>query len=210
MFITFEGIDLSGKSTQAGLLYDFLRKKRKKAVLVREPGGTVISEKIRDILLDKNHFKMFPVTEFLLFSASRFQLTEEVISPYLKKGYFVICDRYYDSSTAYQGYGGSVDLRKISFINNAATGGVKPDLTFLIDIDIKTASARRQKSGKEHDRIEKKKRDYYLKVSEGFRKIARKESSRFRIIDGSLPAEEVHKLVLTQLKKFKRFNINPI
>lgn len=112
MFITFEGLDLSGKSTQAKLLLKYFNSKKVKSILLREPGGTVISEKIRKILLDKEHLEMFPLTEFLLFSAARSQLVDEVIKPALKKGMVVLCDRYHDSSTAYQGYGGNLDLKK--------------------------------------------------------------------------------------------------
>ena len=131
MFITFEGIDLCGKSTQAKLLYNYLRKTGKKVILVREPGGTLISEKIREILLDKKNSNMKYLTEFLLFSASRYQLTEEIIKPHLKKGYIVICDRYFDSSTAYQGYGGNLDIKLINRINKIAITVQRMFICFL-------------------------------------------------------------------------------
>ncbi len=201
MFITFEGIDLSGKSTQAKMLYKHLRSTGKKVILVREPGGTVISEKIRDILLDKSHSKMFSLTEFLLFSASRQQLTEEVIKPHLKKGYFVICDRYYDSSTAYQGYGGKVPMDTILRGNRIATNGLKPDVTFFIDIDMKESAARRKKAGKTKDRMEQKKIHYFNKVIRGYRDLAVKEKKRFRRIDGKKNIEEIQKEILNILRK---------
>ncbi len=121
MFITFEGIDYSGKSTQARLLHEYFRKIKVKSILVREPGGTKISEKIREILLNREHLEMLPLTEFFLFSASRAQLVNEVIKPNLKRGITVICDRYYDSSSAYQGFGGGVDVKKIFDVNDFAT-----------------------------------------------------------------------------------------
>lgn len=199
MFITFEGIDLSGKSTQAKLLYDFLLKKRKKVTLVREPGGTIISEKIREILLDKKHNKMKYITEFLLFSASRYQLTEEIIKPLLKKNYIVICDRYYDSSTAYQGYGGKIDLSIINKVNKIATNNLVPDLSFLIDIDYNENLRRRKLSGKSHDRIEQKEKNYYNKVISGYRKIAGNDKKRFRIINGNKDIETIQKEILNIL-----------
>jgi dTMP kinase len=204
MFITFEGIDLSGKSTQARLLYDKLAKNRKKIILVREPGGTLISEKIRKILLDKENSKMKYVTEFLLFSASRHQLTEEIIRPLLKKNYIVICDRYYDSSTAYQGYGGKIDLNIIKQVNKIATDNLVPDLSFLIDIDYSENIRRRELSGKSHDRIEQKEKNYYKKVISGYRTLAKIDKKRFRIIDGNKKIESIHNDILKILGKLKK------
>lgn len=198
MFITFEGIDLCGKSTQAKLLYDYLIKNKKKVILVREPGGTLISEKIRNILLDKENSKMKYITEFLLFSASRHQLTEEIIKPSLKKNYIVICDRYYDSSTAYQGYGGRIDLKIINQINKIATNYLIPDLSFLIDINYEENIKRRKLSGKSHDRIEQKEKNYYKKVITGYRTISKLNKKRFRLIDGKKDIETIH----NEIKKF--------
>lgn len=199
MFITFEGIDLCGKSTQARLLYEHLKSLGKKVIMVREPGGTVISEKIRNILLDKEHDKMKYLTEFLLFSASRHQLTEEVIKPHLKKKYIVICDRYYDSSTAYQGYGGGLDLKVVNSINKIATGNVKPDISFLINISYTEGLKRRMKMKKSHDRIESKKLIYYKKVSAGYLEIARNEKKRFLVINGNGTVENIQKVILSHL-----------
>lgn len=204
MFITFEGIDLSGKSTQARLLYDKLRKNRKKVVLVREPGGTLISEKIRKILLDKENSRMKYITEFLLFSASRHQLTEEIIKPLLKKNYIVICDRYYDSSTAYQGYGGKIDLNIIKQVNKIASNNLVPDLSFLIDIDYSENIKRRELSGKTHDRIEQKEKNYYKKVTSGYRTIAKNNTKRFKIINGKKGIEDIHMEILNIISKTKK------
>lgn len=204
MFITFEGIDLSGKSTQIKLLKNYLEKNNKKVIIVREPGGTQISEKIRDILLDKVHLKMEYLTEFLLFSASRQQLTKEIILPYLKKKYFVLSDRYYDSSTAYQGYGGMLDLGIIKKLNKIATDGLVPDLTFLINISIDECIKRKKLMRKKEDRIEQKKISYYKKVISGYLKIADNNNRRFVVIDGSKSIDEIHKEIILRVTKLKR------
>jgi dTMP kinase len=204
MFITFEGIDLCGKSTQVKLLYDFLVENKKKVILVREPGGTLISEKIRNILLDKENSKMKYITEFLLFSASRHQLTEEIIKPLLKKNYIVICDRYYDSSTAYQGYGGKIDLKIINQINKIAANNLVPDLSFLIDINYEENIRRRKLSGKSHDRIEQKEKNYYKKVIAGYRTISKLNKKRFRMIDGKKNIETIHNEIKNLIFKINK------
>lgn len=201
MFITFEGIDLCGKSTQIKLLYDFFIRNKKKVVLVREPGGTLISEKIRGILLDKENSKMTYLTEFLLFSASRHQLTEEIIKPLLKRKYIVLCDRYYDSSTAYQGYGGKIDLKIINNVNEIASGGLTPGLSFLIDISYEENLKRRKLSGKRHDRIEQKEINYYKKVISGYKTIARLNEDRFRILDGKKSINTLHSEIINTINK---------
>jgi dTMP kinase len=200
MFITFEGLDLSGKSTQAKLLHHYFEKNNIKSTLLREPGGTVISEKIRKILLDKEHLEMFPLTEFLLFSAARSQLVDEVIKPALKKGVIVLCDRYYDSSTAYQGYGGNLDMRKVFAVNDFATSGLKPDITFFFDLNPAEAFKRHQKRGSSKDRMEAKNLKFYNKVYKGYKELARKHK-RFVIIDGSKSVDQIHKQILKIVKK---------
>ena len=191
MFITFEGIDLSGKSTQARLLYDYLKKRKVKVEFLREPGGTEISEKIRNIILDKSNHEMNDLTEFLLFSAARCQLTEEVIKPRLSKGYTVICDRYFDSSTAYQGYGGKVDIDTIKRLNSISTGNLNPDLTYLINISYRE-SLKRKAQNRKTDRIEQKKGTYFDKVVNGYLNIASKNKKRIKIIDGTQSIELIH------------------
>ena len=208
MFITFEGIDLSGKSTQIKLLENYFKKRGKKVITVREPGGTLISEKIRDIILDREHLKMNFLTEFLLFSSSRSQLVNEVILPHLKNKYIVLCDRFFDSSTAYQGYGGGIDLKVINMINKIATGGLLPDKTFLINISIDESIKRKKIMGKSSDRIEQKKISYYKKVINGYLKISQKNRKRFKVIDGKKPVEDIHREIiqsLSSLKKKKQF-----
>jgi dTMP kinase len=199
MFITFEGIDSSGKTTQAKLLQSYLRKHGMKTILIREPGGTRISEKIRDILLDHKLHEMTTLTEFLLFSASRSQLVSDIIKSNLKRKVVVICDRFYDSSTAYQGHAGKLDLNKVRIINHFATGGVKPDVTFFIDVSPHTALARSR--GKNLDRIERKNLSFYNKVRRGFLQIANNQPRRFFVINGNHTIKEVHHDILKVLNK---------
>ena len=203
MFITFEGIDLSGKSTQAKLLYKYLKKTKKRVILLREPGGTKISEKIRKLILDKRNTGMDYVTEFLLFSASRRQLTEEVIKPHLKQGYIVICDRYYDSSTAYQGYGGKIELNVINRVNKIASGNLIPDLSLLINISYNESLKRKVKNRNADDRIEQKKKSYFNKVVKGYLAIAGSNKKRFKVINGKKPIEVIHNEIISIFDKFK-------
>ncbi|MGB3016915.1 MAG: dTMP kinase [Ignavibacteria bacterium] len=204
MFITFEGIDLSGKSTQIKLLAEYLTRLKKKVVIVREPGGTKISERIRDILLDKDHFEMDDTTEFMLFSASRRQLTQEIIIPSLKKKSYVISDRYYDSSTAYQGYGGGLNLKMINSVNNIASCGIEPDMTILLEIDLKCWLSRKKTEGRTEDRIESKKIAYYRKVINGYKKIAEMNKKRFVIVDATASKQEVHENIVSALSNFTK------
>jgi dTMP kinase len=198
MFITFEGIDFSGKSTQARLLNEYFKQNKIDSLLLREPGGTVISEKIREILLDKKN-EINDLTEFLLFSSSRCQLTEEVIKPKLKNGSIVICDRYYDSSTAYQGYGGKIPLDTINSVNTIASGGLVPDITFLINISFEESLKRRSASRRSDDRMEQKEKEYFNDVVNGYLMIAEKEPDRFRIINGTGDINIIHKVILSSV-----------
>ena len=199
MFITFEGIDHSGKSTHIKLLKQYFESKKKKVISVREPGGTEISEKIRDIILDKKNLKMEYLTEFLLFSASRQQLTKEIIIPHLEKNYIVLCDRYFDSSTAYQGYGGKVDLKIINDVNKIATCGLIPQKTFLFNISFEESMKRKKAMKKDADRIEQKKISYYNKVINGYLEISKNDKERFVVINGSGTIDEVQKKILKNL-----------
>ncbi len=184
MFITFEGLDFSGKTTQIKLLEEFLKKEGKKTLIIREPGGTEISEKIREILLDKKNSGMFPETELLLFYASRSQLFNEVILPKLKEGFYILSDRFFDSSIAYQGYGRGLGVDFIKQLNNFALKGYEPDLTFFIDLTIeKIEERKRQFKGSIFDRIETSGRMFYEKVREGYLQLA-KDYSRFVLING--------------------------
>ena len=201
MFITFEGIDYSGKSTQAKMLCEYLKLQKLKAIAIREPGGTEVSEKIRELLLNRINLKINPLTEFLLFSAARAQLVADVIKPYLKKNYIVICDRYFDSSTAYQGFGANVDIKKILTVNDFATGGLTPDLTFLFDIPPKAAFKRHQMRKDSKDRMENKNLAFYNRVYRGFREIADKNRKRFVVIDGSKTISEIQSIIVSIVNK---------
>ena len=189
--ITFEGIDYSGKTTQAKRLLNYLKRKGHKVILLREPGGEKVSESIRQVLLSSRSTGMNPLTELLLYEAARAQLVSKMILPALKQGKIVICDRFYDSSLAYQGYGRGLDKKMIDYLNRVSVLGLKPDLTILIDIPIKVFSSRMRQNNKKKDRIEKEKIDFYKKVREGYLKIAQKEKKRVKAIDGSGEIEMV-------------------
>ncbi|MCD6162055.1 MAG: dTMP kinase [candidate division Zixibacteria bacterium] len=191
MFITFEGIDFSGKSTQCRLLGKFLKDKGYNTLLLREPGGTEISEKIRKLLLDKGSDGMFPLTEFLLYNAARAQVVEEVIKPAHDSGKTVICDRFYDSSTAYQGYGRGLPIKDVEFVNNFSTGGLEPDLTIIVDISVAESLRRLKLTGKQTDRIESEGTEFFETVRQGYLQIATRNSSllthkkhRFKVVNG--------------------------
>jgi dTMP kinase len=160
-FITFEGTEGSGKSTQGKLLVAYLRRKGKKAVFLREPGGTNLSEKIRRILLDKSNQDICPLSEMLLYMAARAQLIQEVIKPALDKGYFVICDRFLDSTVAYQGWGLGIKLSLIEYLGNSLTAEIKPDLTIFLDLAVKKGL---RACGKRLDRIEQRPFSYHQRV----------------------------------------------
>ena len=197
MLLTFEGIDCSGKSTQARLLAERLQKDRT-VRFIREPGGTRISERLRDILLDKRHLELTETCELFLFSASRAQLVAEVIRPALQRGEFVICDRYFDSTTAYQGYGRGIDREAIARINALATQGTNPDLTFVIDIPVDELEHRKQAAGQPVDRMESSGRQFYERVRAGYTNMAR-ETQRIVMIDGTRPVQEIHDAVWNTL-----------
>ncbi|MEO8232604.1 MAG: dTMP kinase [Ignavibacteriota bacterium] len=206
MFITFEGIDFCGKSTQVKLLKDYLIEQKKEVYLIREPGGTEISEKIRAILLDKKNNVMVMETEIFLFSASRAQLVREVIRPYLQKGYYVISDRFHDSSTAYQGFGRGLSVDAILNIHNLAIGDTIPDITFFIDIPNSVAIERKQNvAHSELDRIEVSDNNFYERVRDGYLYLAKKEK-RFRIIDGTQNINQINEQIIKEIKSLESVN----
>ncbi len=195
MLITFEGLDCSGKTTQAKLLAERLERMGKRVMILREPGGTTISERIREILLDKKHTQLNRITELFLFSASRAQLVSEVIKPALKKNYIVICDRFYDSTTAYQGWGRGIDIEGIQKIHTVATSGLVPDITFLIDIDASEATRRKKAAELKEDRMESSGRAFYEKVRKGYFELARKEPKRFVVLKGNKTIDEIGEII---------------
>lgn len=198
LFITFEGIEGCGKSTQANLLYDFLMNKNMECVLTHEPGGTPISEEIRSILLDNKNSEMVPLAELFLYYASRAQHTYEKIMPALREGKNVISDRYYDSTIAYQGEGRGIPNQKVCEINNFATGGLIPQITFLIDIPADVGIGRLTTK----DRIEKEKLEFHNRVRGAFLTIARENKERVKIIDGMKPIEDIHKEIVNIVLKY--------
>ncbi|MGE5437139.1 MAG: dTMP kinase [Syntrophothermus sp.] len=204
MFITFEGIDFCGKSTQVELLTTYLVNKGKEVEIIREPGGTEISEKIRNILLDKKNSAMVMETEIFLFSAARAQLVREKIKTSLEKGIYVISDRFHDSTTAYQGFGRGIPLEYVNHINSLAIGNTIPDLTFFLDIEVEEAERRKSADSKvELDRIEMSEKEFYNKVRNGYLSLANTEK-RFRIIDGKKSKEEIHYFIINELNKFEK------
>lgn len=187
-FITFEGGEGSGKSTQARLLAGYLKQKGYDVVPTREPGGTEIGDAIRAILLNPNFSEMGNVTELLLLAASRAQNVHERIKPGLERGAVVICDRFIDSTLAYQGYGRKFDLKLLEALNRLATGGVTPDLTILLDLPVEVGLERAKALDKleskagEGDRIEQEGIDFHRRLRKGFLKLAAREPERFRTL----------------------------
>ncbi len=195
MLISFEGLDFSGKTTQIRLLVDRLKSIGYNTTLVREPGGTPISEKIRNILLDNKNSEMTQIAELFLFSAARNQLINQVILPSMKDGKIVICDRYYDSTTAYQGFGRDINIEAITRINEIATSGTKPDITFFIDIPIDEITKRCLSANASIDRMESSGEEFYKKVRQGYLEIAKHEPERFFVIDGLLSVDTIHETI---------------
>ena len=195
--ISFEGIDGSGKSTQIDLLSDWLTERNIEFVIVREPGGTSISERIRDILLDKQNLSFSGESESFLFLSARAQLVSEVIRPALESGKFVICDRFIDSTLAYQGYGRGMDLSQLEAMNNMAIGGCVPGQTFLLDVDIKNSIQRR--SGNEDDRMESAGVKFLSKVREGYIQLSTQFSNRINLLDSTEVKSSIFNKITTQL-----------
>ena len=186
-FITFEGAEGSGKSTQIQKAVAFLKKKGHVVVMLREPGGTRISEAVRAILLNKNLKEMAHITELLLYLAARAQIVHEKILPALAKGEVVICDRFEDSTRAYQGFGRKIPLAAIDAVSCLVRGALSADLTFVLDIDITKGLAR----GGRHDRIEREALSFHERVRRGFLTLAKKEPRRMVVLDASKPVEWV-------------------
>ena len=195
-FITFEGAEGAGKSTQIRNAVAFLKKKGYSVVMLREPGGTSISEAIRAILLDKNNKEMAHATELLLYLAARAQIVREKILPALKKGKVVICDRFEDSTRAYQGFGRKIPLKAIEEASKLVRGSLKPDLTFVLDIDI----AKGLKRGGRHDRIEREALSFHQRVRKGFLALAKKFPRRMTVLNASQSVEQVSQKVRERLQ----------
>jgi dTMP kinase len=206
LFITFEGPEGSGKTTHARLLYKYLLDEHYPAVLTREPGGTRIGDSVREMLLDPENVDILPRTEILLFSAARAQLSEEYIRPRLEEGKIVICDRYADSTMAYQGYGLGLDLEVVQAITAFATGGLSPDLTLYLDLPVEDGLKRRlglagdgEVPGpgtqlalfRKWDRLDRKEVEYHRRVQEGYEQLILTEPDRWHRVNASRSVEEV-------------------
>ena len=199
IFITLEGGDGAGKSTQIDNIKTYFEERGYSVLLSREPGGTHIGEKLRDILLDRSNSEMDPVTEMLVYAASRAQHVSELVRPALEEGKVVICDRYVDSSIAYQGYGRELgdDVAKV---NRIATGGLTPDITFWLDIDPEEGK-RRAKNDGELDRLETENMDFHYRLREGYKALHEAEPERIKVIDASKSREEMKQRIYEQLDK---------
>lgn len=183
MFITLEGPEGSGKTSHIPYLVEYLREKGYTVFPTREPGGTSISEQIRDILHDLKNAEMHPRTETLLYQAARAQIVQQVIQPRLKAGEIVISDRYYDSTIAYQGYGHQQDLEQVRALVKYATGGLIPELTVLLDVDVEVGLARRKKNGMEWNRMDAHEVEFYQRVRAGYLEMVKQEPHRWVVID---------------------------
>ncbi|WP_448543826.1 dTMP kinase [Roseiflexus sp.] len=223
LFVTFEGPEGSGKSTQARLLYESLHARRFPVILTREPGGTRIGDLIRRIVLDLQHTEMAPTTEMLLFSAARAQLVSEVIRPYLEQGGIVLCDRYADSTFAYQGYGLGRDLAELRVITAAATGGLRPDITFYLDISAAEGLERKRRKGvrstgqhgasNEWNRLDARELEYHQRVEAGYRELIARDPERWRVLDARQSiealAEQIAAIVEPYLASITRLETVP-
>ncbi|MEA1986928.1 MAG: dTMP kinase [Candidatus Marinimicrobia bacterium] len=204
MFITFEGIDGCGKSTQAKMLENYLKKKRYNVIHIFDPGYTKIGNEVRDILLDLKSDKMNSVTEMLLYSSARSQLVSEIIKPALAENTIVISDRFYDSTTAYQGYGRNISMELIETLNKIASHNLIPNLTFIVNVDINQANNRLDKNN--FDRMESENSTFKTRVLDGYKIIANENSKRCYLIEGDKSINEIHE----KIKKITIEKLNEI
>lgn len=195
LFITFEGPDGCGKTTQMKLLAEYFEKKGKEVVLTREPGGKGLGEKVREILLNYDG-EVSDRCESFLFLADRAQNIDIIVNPAVKEGKIVLCDRHIDSTVAYQGYGRGLSIDRINMLNNLATNGKKPDLTLVFDVDVETSMKR---VGKEKDRMESAGIDFHNRVRKGYLELAKQEPKRIKVLDATKSIEEIHKDVINIL-----------
>jgi dTMP kinase len=206
MFITLEGPEGSGKTSQLPKLVDYLQQNGFDVLATREPGGTAIGEQIRTVLHNLENKEMNPRTEILLFQASRAQLVEQVIRPHLARGGIVICDRYADSTLAYQGYGHQIEIEPLKVLVNFATGGLKPDLTILLDVDVEIGLRRKELKG-EWNRLDAYNLEFHHRVRQGYSQLVHAEPERWVVIDASLsPTQvqnEMRRVVIERLRPTK-------
>lgn len=204
MFITLEGPEGSGKSTQLRLLTTFLREHGFNVVATREPGGTPIGDEIRGILHHVDNTAMSPITEVLLYAASRAQLVSEIIRPALVAGKLVICDRYIDSTFAYQGYGRGLDQDMLKALTSIATGDLWPDLTLLLDVEVSTGLARRLSEGEEMNRLDLEESAFHERVRRGYHRLAQSQPDRWEVVDAGREVDaiqaDVRRIVSSRLR----------
>jgi dTMP kinase len=215
LFITFEGVEGSGKTTQIQRLKKYLTQKGIPCKVTREPGGSSIGEKIRKILLNPDHGEMTPTSELLLYEAARAQHVKEVINPFLKKGSVVLCDRFTDATVAYQGHGRMIDLKWVECLNRLSSQGIRPDVTFLLDcpsdIGLKRAFQRnRMLKQEKEERFEREEIQFHRRVRKGYLDIAKREPHRVKLIDtreGEKKVFEKIRKIVDNLIKGKRFGV---
>jgi dTMP kinase len=204
LFITFEGPDGSGKTTQAQLLYEYLQERGYPVFLTREPGGTGIGDQIREVLHSLENTEMLPQTEILLYSASRAQLVGQIIRPHLARGEIVLCDRYADSTLAYQGYGHGLDLQVLQVITAFATGGLKPDLTIYLDIDVGEGLRRKlaayQAGEAEWNRMDQQELAFHRRVRQGYLQMVAAEPERWVVIEAAEPADAAQRAIRAEVE----------
>ncbi len=202
-FITFEGIEGSGKSTQMEMLKHYLTDRGADVLTLREPGGTLLGEKVRELILKEWDEPVDPMAELFLYEACRAQVVANVIRPALKSGKTVVCDRFTDSTLAYQGYARGLDIDAVRYMNDRATGGLAPDLTVLIDLAPEAGLARVGGRGGREDRLEKESVLFHKKVRDGYLKIAESESSRVRVVDGAREIPVIHGDICAIINRIK-------
>jgi dTMP kinase len=204
LFITFEGPDGSGKTTQAQLLYEYLQERGYPVFLTREPGGTGIGDQIREVLHSLENTEMLPRTEILLYSASRAQLVGQIIRPHLARGEIVLCDRYADSTLAYQGYGHGLNLQVLQVITAFATSGLKPDLTIYLDIDVEEGLRRKlaahQAGEAEWNRMDQQELAFHHRVREGYLQMAAAGPERWVVIEAAQPVDVAQRTIRAKVE----------
>jgi len=206
LFITFEGPEGCGKTTQSARLAESLRAAGCAVIATREPGGTHIGDQVREILHTPDNRSMLPASELLLYCASRAQLVGEVIRPQLRRGGIVLSDRYADSSLAYQGYGRGIDLETLRTLLDFATGGLRPDLTFLLDLAVEEGLRRRRGSGGEWNRLDQEAIEFHRRVRDGYLALARAEPERWVMVDAAREVEEVQRVIRAEVEE----RLNPL
>jgi dTMP kinase len=206
LFITIEGIEGSGKTTQIKRLRDFLQSVDATVISTREPGGTPVADRIRDVLLTSHSEKVSDKTELLLYLASRAQHVHSIVKPALYQGITVLCDRFFDATVAYQGYGRGLDIDFLQKLNRYATDGLNPDLTILLDLSAKIGLSRIRNDRKRNlDRLESESIEFHERVRRGYLQIAESEPQRFFVIDGTLEEEEIFRRIKAEVTK--RFDV---